>query len=66
MDHLPPFTPLFRLPGGFDASTDQNEDGGSRRTKSSFPDFQPRIDVFEVDDAYELHARLPGLSKEDV
>ena len=62
------FTPLFRLLDDFDAYTRGNEAGevGQLRPGRHFQDFQPKFDVREVADAYELHGELPGLSKENV
>ncbi len=55
------FGPLFRLLDDFDVhrSTRGNQ-------VSSIRAFQPKFDVREVKDAYELHGELPGLNQDDV
>ncbi|KAK6212936.1 hsp20-like protein [Colletotrichum tabaci] len=64
------FTPLFRLLEDFDnysRAGGANGTSGSRGThRNHVPTFQPKFDVREVDDAYELHGELPGMKKEDV
>jgi HSP20 family molecular chaperone IbpA len=58
------FTPLFRLLDDFDSySRGNNCQGGLRQTA---PSWQPKFDVRETGEAYELHGELPGLSKENV
>ncbi|KAL2756189.1 hypothetical protein ACRALDRAFT_1063799 [Sodiomyces alcalophilus JCM 7366] len=57
------FTPLFRLLDDFDAYTRTH--GDVARTKGNIT-FQPKFDVREVEDAYELHGELPGISKENI
>lgn len=57
------FTPLFRLLDDFDNYSRQN-DNGSRR--SGLPLWQPKFDVRETDEAYELHGELPGVDKNNV
>lgn len=56
------FTPLFRLLDDFDTYSRQGQ--GSRR--AAVPTWQPKFDVRESGDVYELHGELPGLGKEDV
>lgn len=55
------FGPLFRLLDDFDVhrSTRGNQ-------VSSIRAFQPKFDVREIKDAYELHGELPGLNQDDV
>ncbi|KAL0936595.1 30 kDa heat shock protein (hsp20-like protein) [Colletotrichum truncatum] len=62
------FTPLFRLLEDFDNYSRQGgQNGTSRGThRNHVPTFQPKFDVREVEDAYELHGELPGMKKEDV
>ncbi|OLN95843.1 30 kDa heat shock protein [Colletotrichum chlorophyti] len=64
------FTPLFRLLEDFDNYSRQGGQttNGSRgqANRTSVPTFQPKFDVREVEDAYELHGELPGMNKEDV
>ncbi|KAH8653903.1 HSP20-like chaperone [Ilyonectria robusta] len=56
------FTPLFRLLDDFDNYSRQGVSG--RRT--DMPSWQPKFDVCETGEAYELHGELPGINKEDV
>ncbi|KAK2028843.1 hsp20-like protein [Colletotrichum zoysiae] len=63
------FTPLFRLLEDFDnysrtAGANNNAARGTHR--SHIPTFQPKFDVREVEDAYELYGELPGMDKNDV
>ncbi|KAF9870002.1 hsp20-like protein [Colletotrichum karsti] len=63
------FTPLFRLLEDFDNYSRQGSQNGTttRGThRNHVPTFQPKFDVREVEDAYELHGELPGMKKEDV
>ncbi|GKT40008.1 heat shock protein [Colletotrichum spaethianum] len=64
------FTPLFRLLEDFDnysRTGGANGNGGARGThRNHVPTFQPKFDVREVEDAYELHGELPGMNKNDV
>jgi HSP20 family molecular chaperone IbpA len=55
------FTPLFRLLDEFDNYSRQ---GQGRRT--GLPAWQPKFDVRETSDTYELHGELPGMAKENV
>ncbi|KAI9172112.1 30 kDa heat shock protein [Paramyrothecium foliicola] len=57
------FTPLFRLLDDFDNYSRQS-DGGARR--SGLPHWQPKFDVRETAEAYELHGEIPGVNKNDV
>ncbi|WKT54053.1 Alpha crystallin/Hsp20 domain [Fusarium oxysporum f. sp. vasinfectum] len=56
------FTPFFRLLDDFDNYSRQRVSG--RRTGA--PSWQPKFDVRETGEAYELHGELPGINKEDV
>ncbi|UQC86964.1 hsp20-like protein [Colletotrichum lupini] len=64
------FTPLFRLLEDFDNYSRHGNgtpSSGARGThRNHVPTFQPKFDVREVEDAYELHGELPGMSKDDV
>eukprot|EP01065_Artemidia_motanka_P038787 TRINITY_DN47635_c0_g1_i1.p1 TRINITY_DN47635_c0_g1~~TRINITY_DN47635_c0_g1_i1.p1 ORF type:complete len:236 (+),score=5.25 TRINITY_DN47635_c0_g1_i1:90-710(+) len=57
----PSFTPLFRLLDDFD-----NYSGAGRRGNNALKSFQPKFDVKEVENAYELHGELPGIDQKDV
>lgn len=72
-------TPLFRFLDDFDSYSRQCQPGaasGSRSKKqqqqqqhfrkSDMTQWQPKFDVRETFDAYELHGELPGLNKSDV
>ncbi|KAG6023320.1 hypothetical protein E4U40_004047 [Claviceps sp. LM458 group G5] len=65
------FTPLFRLLDDFDnysrqsgSSQQQQQQYGSKRTGVGF--WQPKFDVRETSDNYELHGELPGINKDNV
>lgn len=58
------FTPLFRLLDDFETYSKQAQPGRSHRVH--VPTFNPKFDVREVEDAYELHGELAGLNKKDV
>lgn len=57
------FAPLFRLLDDFDSYQNTNKPhprGGVIKT------FNPKFDVKELPDAYELHGELPGIEQKDV
>jgi len=58
------FTPLFRLLDDFDTYSRQS--GGQNCRRTALPQFQPKFDVREVANAYELHGELPGINKDNV
>ncbi|KAF4122497.1 Molecular chaperone IbpA, HSP20 family [Geosmithia morbida] len=63
------FTPLFRLLEDFDA---YSKDTGAKNGRvengrlSGLPTWQPKFDVRETADAYELHGELPGIARDNV
>ena len=62
------FAPLFRLLDDYDvhrSNTSQQSAGGTP-TFSPIRAFQPKFDVREVKDAYELQGELPGIDQKDV
>ncbi|KAL6895754.1 small heat shock protein [Trichoderma longibrachiatum] len=59
------FTPLFRLLEDFDNYSRENSDIQSS-TRRTIAHWQPKFDVRETGEAYELHGELPGVNKEDV
>jgi HSP20 family protein len=59
------FTPLFRLLDDFDQYSRGNVPQG-RHHRSHLKTFNPKFDVKEVADAYELHGELPGIEQKDV
>ncbi|KOS21034.1 30 kDa heat shock protein [Escovopsis weberi] len=68
------FTPLFRLLDDFDTYTRQGESASpragagaaGRRPRLGLPHWQPRFDVRETGESYELHGELPGVDRRDV
>jgi len=61
------FTPLFRLLDDFDSYSRQGGGSSSARDGQSGASFwQPKFDVRETSDRYELHGELPGMKKEDI
>lgn len=54
------FTPIFRLLDDYDT----HRTGGTR--SRSVHSFQPKFDVREVKDAYQLHGELPGIAQKDI
>jgi len=60
-----PFTPLLRFLSDYD---DLNN--FSRETvpfvQSKLPAFNPKFDVREIPNAYELHGELPGIEQKDI
>jgi HSP20 family molecular chaperone IbpA len=64
------FTPLFRLLDEFDnysreARGNTNE-RSSHRGRQHVSTFQPKFDVREVDNAFELHGELPGIERDKI
>ncbi|KUJ22407.1 HSP20-like chaperone [Mollisia scopiformis] len=57
------FHPLFRLLDQFDQYQDNT---GRRHHRSQMKTFNPKFDVKEVDDSYELHGELPGVEQKDI
>lgn len=54
------FGPLFRLLDDYDSHR------SGRGTQAAIRAFQPKFDVRETKDAYELHGELPGIDQKDV
>jgi HSP20 family molecular chaperone IbpA len=59
------FHPLFRLLDDFDNYSRQSGTGSQGR-RSGLQHWQPKFDVRETGEAYELHGELPGINKENV
>ncbi|KAK4077990.1 hypothetical protein Purlil1_12141 [Purpureocillium lilacinum] len=59
------FGPLFRLLDEFDAYSRPVGENGTHR-RSALRIWQPKFDVRETEERYELHGELPGVSKEQV
>jgi len=57
------FHPLFRLLDDFDQYSQGNT---GRRHRSQLKTFNPKFDVKELADVYELHGELPGVEQKDV
>lgn len=60
------FTPLFRLLDDFDNYSRQGGTGTGQQGAKRATFWQPKFDVRETGDNYELHGELPGLNKENV
>ncbi|EQL00902.1 hypothetical protein G6O67_002532 [Ophiocordyceps sinensis] len=60
------FTPLFRLLDDFDHYNRQGGTGQEQGRRSGLPSWQPKFDIRETGDNYELHGELPGMSKDNV
>lgn len=59
------FHPLFRLLDDFDNYSRQSGNDTQGR-RSGLQHWQPKFDVRETGEAYELHGELPGMNKENV
>lgn len=59
------FAPLFRLLDDYDVHR-SGRGGNGTSLSSSIRAFQPKFDVREVKDAYELQGELPGINQKDV
>ncbi|KAI9861171.1 MAG: hypothetical protein M1824_002669 [Vezdaea acicularis] len=55
------FAPIFRLLDDYDVHR-TSRDGGLGGLQS----FQPKFDVRELKDSYELHGELPGIDQKDI
>lgn len=63
----PSFTPLFRLLDDFDTyNRSSGTTGNGHHHRSHLKTFQPRFDVRELPEAYELHGELPGIDQKDI
>jgi HSP20 family molecular chaperone IbpA len=69
-DSDPSFTPLFRLLDEFDnysrEARSTNTERPRPRGRHHVSTFNPKFDVRETDQAYELHGELPGIEREGV
>jgi HSP20 family molecular chaperone IbpA len=63
-NHSSPFTPLFRLFDEFDQYSRQG--GNPSHDRRGFPYWQPKFDICETANTFELHGELPGISKENI
>lgn len=59
------FHPLFRFLDDFDAYS-RGTDDHLRRGGHIMRSFNPKFDVKEVDEAYELHGELPGVEQRNI
>lgn len=59
------FTPLFRLLDDFDTYS-RSTNSNAHHHRSHLRSFNPRFDVKEVADGYELHGELPGVEQKDI
>jgi HSP20 family molecular chaperone IbpA len=64
----PSFTPLFRLLDDFDTYSREvsNDTGRHSGRRNQVRAFNPKFDVRELKDSYELHGELPGVSRENI
>ncbi|PHH90930.1 hypothetical protein CDD83_2229 [Cordyceps sp. RAO-2017] len=60
------FTPLFRLLDDFDHYSRQSGDPHQQGRRTGLPSWQPKFDIRETGDNYELHGELPGMNKDNV
>ncbi|QPH02847.1 hypothetical protein C2857_007065 [Epichloe festucae Fl1] len=60
------FTPLFRLLDDFDNYSRQGGTSAGQQGSKRVAFWQPKFDVRETGDNYELHGELPGLNKDNV
>lgn len=58
------FAPLFRLLDDYDVHRSGRADGTG--SSSAVRSFQPKFDVREIKEAYELQGELPGINQKDV
>jgi len=57
------FAPLFRLLDDYDVHRSSSPKSGYTQAIRAY---QPRFDVKELKDAYELHGELPGINQKDI
>ncbi|ORY66040.1 HSP20-like chaperone [Pseudomassariella vexata] len=62
----PNYSGLFRLIDDFDRHAQVSNPAGARRSPSTTPTFNPKFDLKEFDDAYELQGEVAGIAKEDI
>jgi len=61
------FAPMFRLLDDYAAHANAvSRSTGFRSNNSSLRSFQPRFDVKETKEGYELHGELPGIDQKDI
>lgn len=60
------FTPLFRLLDDFDSYSRQVGNNSGHGVRRATPTWQPKFDIRETGEAYELHGELPGMTKDNV
>lgn len=56
------FTPLFRFMDEYERAARQDFGPSLQKLRA----FQPKFDVKEVQDSYELHGELPGIEQKDI
>jgi len=59
------FAPMFRLLDDYSQHIASTR-GGANGFGSSLKTFQPRFDIKETKEAYELHGELPGVAQKDI
>jgi HSP20 family protein len=60
------FAPLFRLLDDYASHSATREGPVGSSSTTSVRSFNPRFDIREVKDAYELHGELPGIAQKDI
>ncbi|MCJ1311111.1 hypothetical protein MMC25_004781 [Agyrium rufum] len=60
------FAPFFRFLEDYDSHLGNRTGSSTRSTTSSIRHFQPRFDVSEDTDSYQLEGELPGIAQEDI
>jgi HSP20 family molecular chaperone IbpA len=65
------FTPLFRLLDDFDTYRNEvqgiaQNGSGRKGSRTSLRTFNPKFDVRETENTYELHGELPGIERENI
>lgn len=60
------FAPMFRLLDDYAAHANAVSRGGNHAFGASIRSFQPRFDVKETKDGYELHGELPGIDQSNI
>lgn len=60
------FHPLFKLLDDFDQYQQGGSSTGGRRQRGASKLWNPKFDVKELDDLYELHGEFPGVDQKDI
>lgn len=60
------FHPLFKLLDDFDQYQQGGKAVGNQRQRGPTKTWNPKFDVKEVEDSYELHGEFPGVAQKDI